>query len=212
MTRTTLNLCIDTLALGLFALLSTTGVLMRYLLPPGSGRFTLAWSLDRHGWGALHFWIAVAFLTALVVHLALHWKWILCAVSGPRRGEARGRLALGGIGLLGIVALALAPLLAPIERVGVVGSSVGDHASAAPHANAPDAGEHPVAEDHSINGQTTVAELLLRTGLTTPELGQALGAEGLRPDDRLGPLRRRYGFEMQEVRGLVARHEKPATH
>ena len=47
------------LAFAGFVLLITTGVLMRYVLPPGSGRRAAIWGLDRHGWGDLHFWFCL---------------------------------------------------------------------------------------------------------------------------------------------------------
>ena len=51
MNRTWVNFVIDTVAFVAFVLLTTTGVLMRYLLPPGSGHYTTIWGLDRHEWG-----------------------------------------------------------------------------------------------------------------------------------------------------------------
>ena len=43
MNRTTLNFVVDTAAFVGFVLLTTTGVLMHYLLPPGSGHHTTIW-------------------------------------------------------------------------------------------------------------------------------------------------------------------------
>ncbi len=60
--KATLNFIIDVIAFTGFLFLTTTGVLMRYLLPPGSGRFASLWGLNRHEWGTIHFWISVAFL------------------------------------------------------------------------------------------------------------------------------------------------------
>jgi hypothetical protein len=116
MRRPTLNLCIDALAFAAFVFLTTTGVLLRYVLPPGSGHFTSLWGWDRHAWGTLHFWIAVGFLSLLGVHLILHGRWIASMVRGrPREGSA-ARLALGVVGVIALVALALAPLFSPIEQ------------------------------------------------------------------------------------------------
>src|SRR4051794_18528135 len=61
MNRTTLNFVVDTAAFVGFVLLTTTGVLMHYLLPPGSGHRTTIWGLDRHDWGQVHFWISAVF-------------------------------------------------------------------------------------------------------------------------------------------------------
>jgi hypothetical protein len=53
---------IDALAFTGLTLLVSTGVLLEYLLPPGSGRWVTIWSMDRHAWGDIHFWMACFFL------------------------------------------------------------------------------------------------------------------------------------------------------
>ena len=83
----TRNFLVDALAFTVFVLLTASGVLMRYVLPPGSGRFTTVWGLDRHEWGSIHFWIAIGLLAALALHLFLHWRWIVYTIKG-RRGRA----------------------------------------------------------------------------------------------------------------------------
>ena len=34
------------------------------------------WSLSRHTWIDIHDWVAVAIMAVVVIHLALHWKWM----------------------------------------------------------------------------------------------------------------------------------------
>lgn len=88
MKRTNLNFIIDVVAFVGFVLLTTTGVLMRYILPPGSGRYSTIWRLDRHEWGGIHFWISVVFFFVLALHLVLHRRWIVSVVTGqPREGS-----------------------------------------------------------------------------------------------------------------------------
>jgi len=117
MRRPTVNLIVDLLAFSAFVFLTTSGVLLRYVLPPGSGRFTTLWGLGRHDWGAVHFWIAVVFLALLALHLVLHGRWLLATVRGRASQGARLRLALAIVGALALLALAVAPLVSPIERV-----------------------------------------------------------------------------------------------
>lgn len=116
MNRPTLNLLVDLLAFIAFALLTATGILTRYVLPPGSGRFTTIWGLDRHGWGHIHFWIAVALLAVLALHLVLHWRWIQCMIRGQHSDASGARLGLGLVGLISLLGLAAAPFFAQIER------------------------------------------------------------------------------------------------
>jgi hypothetical protein len=118
MNRPRLNFLIDSVAFVAFVFLTTTGILTRYVLPPGSGRFVTLWGLDRHGWGDIHFWIALVLLGVLALHLVLHWRWVACMVRGQQSEASGTRVALGGVGLARLLALAATPLLAPLERTG----------------------------------------------------------------------------------------------
>ncbi len=70
------------LVLGLFQALS--GFIMWFVLPRGglgrgaggSGDATF-WSLSRHNWADLHDWAAVVLLVVVIIHVVLHWKWIV---------------------------------------------------------------------------------------------------------------------------------------
>lgn len=80
MKRNTLNYLLDgALALAMAGLLAT-GLLMRFVLPPRSGRLQL-WGWDRHDWGDLHLWVVIFFLAVLLAHLALHWQWVCITTS-----------------------------------------------------------------------------------------------------------------------------------
>jgi len=192
MRKPTRNLVVDGMAFSGFLLLVTTGVLMRYVLPPGSGRRAAIWGLDRHGWGDLHFWIAVVFFTILALHLILHWKWIVSVLRGrPREGSGL-RVALGLIGLAAIVALALAPLLTPVEQISAGGRDV-------------ESAGHPGSGDETVRGELTLRELEAQTGVPAAHVLRELGLpEDVPRDEPLGRLRRQYGFDMAVVRRIVA--------
>lgn len=70
-----------------------TGVVIKYILPPGSGGghgygyrggrgpsegARELWSMTRHEWGDIHFYMSVVFVALILIHLALHWTWIKC--------------------------------------------------------------------------------------------------------------------------------------
>jgi len=42
----------------------------------GFGELTF-WGLSRHTWIDIHDWVAVALLALVLVHIILHWKWLL---------------------------------------------------------------------------------------------------------------------------------------
>lgn len=115
MRRAALISTIDVLSFIGFVGLTSTGVLTRYVLPPGSGRWSTVWGLSRHEWGAIHFWISLGFFTALAMHLILHWRYIVNLFGAHLRPGTRLRLALGIVGLLAILGLAAAPMLTPVE-------------------------------------------------------------------------------------------------
>jgi hypothetical protein len=99
MKRNTVNFVIDLLAFLVLLGLGFTGFIMKYVLPPGSGgrygrgfrggrvemeqaeRIRQLWSLGRHDWGDIHFYLAVAFAVLMIIHIILHWTWIKCYVK-----------------------------------------------------------------------------------------------------------------------------------
>lgn len=118
MRRSSLITLIDILSFIGFVFLTSTGVLMRYVLPPGSGRWSSVWGLSRHDWGTIHYWIALGFFAVLAAHLVLHWRFVAGLFGAHLRAGARLRLALGIVGLVAVLALAAAPVLTPAESSG----------------------------------------------------------------------------------------------
>ncbi|MGZ8238979.1 MAG: DUF4405 domain-containing protein [Methylobacter sp.] len=81
MNRTIANIIIDIIAAFLFLGMIATGYLLRFPLPPGSNKTLSLWGFTRHQWGDIHFWISVGLLAALVIHLVLHWNWIVTVIG-----------------------------------------------------------------------------------------------------------------------------------
>jgi hypothetical protein len=193
MKRPTLNFAIDAVAFAGFVLLATTGVLMRYILPPGSGRFLTIWGLDRHEWGQIHFWISFIFLGILAVHLVLHWRWILNVIIGRPREGSGFRAGLGIVGLLGLLALSISPLLSPVET----------------SYERTDKELRPSEEKEEIFGSMTLVEL---EDVTNVPLEHVITRLQLPPEtdknERLGTLKREYGFTMEDVRRIVREYKK----
>jgi hypothetical protein len=179
-----------------FVLLTATGVLMRYVLPPGSGRFTTLWTLDRHEWGSLHFWLAIVLLAVLAFHLFLHWRWIATVARGRPREGSGARVALGAVGVVALLALALAPFMSPVER------AAGELRAPGPHAFEGERFE-------SIRGSMTLAEVQAATGVPADTIIEQLGLPpGVPKDERLGRLKQTHGFTMEDVRRIVQATEE----
>jgi hypothetical protein len=115
MKRPLVNYLLDWIGLLLFAGLVATGFLLHFTLPHGSGNATVL-SLGRHDWGAVHFWVSVGFVTAIMVHLLLHANWIKALTLG--KASPSGRLLRGGLATalcLALVALGIALVFAPVS-------------------------------------------------------------------------------------------------
>lgn len=81
MNRTVVNIVIDLIAAVLFLAMLATGYLLRFPLPPGSNRLFSLWGLTRHQWGDIHFWVSLGLILTMIVHLALHWNWIVTVIG-----------------------------------------------------------------------------------------------------------------------------------
>ena len=89
MKRSTLNFIVDLAAfLDLLGIIFT-GLIMEYILPPGTGacgreisggagreHIKDFLSMGRHEWGDVHFIMALLFIALMTAHVLLHWGWI----------------------------------------------------------------------------------------------------------------------------------------
>jgi hypothetical protein len=211
MKRPKLNFLIDAAAFVAFLALLSTGLLMRYQLPPGSGGLEargggpgaesrlvmLLWGWTRHDWGDVHFWVAVMLVAILALHLFLHWRWIVCMVRGTPSEASGWRFGLGLASLVTLVLLAAAPLLAPTQQMtrGALRLSMSDAESN--YIDASDWGE--------LRGSMTLAEVAAEAGVSVDYLRERLGlAEDVGPDDRVGRSLREANKHMSDLRQLLS--------
>lgn len=57
-----------------------SGFILWFVLPSGAGRGSqgLAYlGLTRHTWIDIHDWVAIALVVVVVIHIAIHWKWMV---------------------------------------------------------------------------------------------------------------------------------------
>ncbi len=106
MSRTVVNLIIDLFAGCLFLAMIATGYILHFPLPPRTNKTLMLWGMTRHTWGTVHFWISLGLLATLLVHVVLHWEWIVTVVG--RRLHLPSRLPLFRTGLAVVLVLALA--------------------------------------------------------------------------------------------------------
>jgi hypothetical protein len=98
MSKARLNYLLDAVIGAAFALSAVTGVAFLFM---GSGGYqggrnpnfaTALLGLSREAWSDLHTWASLVMVAGVVVHLVLHWKWIVCVTKQmaprlPRRTE-----------------------------------------------------------------------------------------------------------------------------
>jgi hypothetical protein len=129
MRKPNVNFVVDAAAFAALLGLISTGMVLAFKLPPGSGGrepmgggrgawsrpVETLWGWTRHDWGEIHLWIAGALLAALALHLLLHAKWIFAVVRGRPSNASRIRLAAGAL-VVAVLAAAMAlPWLATTE-------------------------------------------------------------------------------------------------
>ncbi len=105
------------------------------------------------------------------------------------------RAGLGIVGLIAVVVLAVAPLLTPVDRdnnqKGV--SLFSSHKY----------------EDVTIDGSMTLKDVEESTGVPSTHIIKSLTLpETTAVDEKLGRLKREYGFEINDVRELVKKYKK----
>jgi len=196
MKRTDHNFIIDMIAFIGFVAVTVTGVVMRYLLPPGSGHFSTIWSLDRHEWGDIHFWISMIFFFVLALHLLLHWRWLVNVLTGhPREGSAL-RAGLGIVGFITVIALSLSLLLSPVER---------DLSS-----NKASSNSRLENRLDAIRGSMTLREIEDLTDVPAAYLIESLKLpESTSVEENTGQLKEKYDFEIKDVRDAINNYKKP---
>ena len=195
--RKNLNFIIDSIAFVILMVMTSTGLLMRYYLPPGlcDKRHTML-GLQRHEWGDLHFWLAIAFFSLMALHIFLHWRWIVGVVKG-KPGEGSGLRAVMGIfGLVMVVVLSAAPFFFPVKVAEVPGYSASELASV------------------PVNASMTLGEAAKASEVPLDDLMMELDIpETVSPERKLEDVCGEYGFSMDEVREVILQLKgiKPAS-
>ena len=183
---------IDIIAFTSFVFLTSTGVLLFYLLPPGSGRGSTIWQMDRHEWGDIHFYLAVSFLIILAYHVIQHWRWILSLIKGRPRSYSRNRVAFGFVGLFALLAIAVAPLITPVEK-----SQNGGHEM-----------EYSSGKEDAgvkIEGSMTLDDIEQISGVPKAYILRKLELPlTVSTKEKLGQLKATYSFTMEDVRKAVS--------
>lgn len=140
MKRNTTNFWIDLFTLVVLFAKIWTGLLVHYVLPPGQGRghSLELWGLNRHQYGAIHFYLAIAMIALVTIHIWLHWSWICKTLSGllkVKKLNPSRYLLYGILSLLLAIILTIASIL--LARAQVINIKDGTKAYSAKSQAAP---------------------------------------------------------------------------
>jgi len=258
--KTKVNLVIDAIMLIVLMIMAGLGFLIKFVLLPGykinelydqnTDLFFLG--LDRHEWGTIHLYFAIAFLSLLLLHIILHWKTIV-AIFRQLVPVKPARVVIASfVGILALF-LAIAPLYVNPEvkplarkymrnrvpaRLGKTGqenaaitsddsrlqeqppeakvkeqpagrnesSRSADPASQSQVLSSEEESDllHHHNENIDINGTMTLTEISARYNISVNELVKVINIPAQYANERLGRLRRRYGFELDDLRSFVS--------
>jgi hypothetical protein len=172
---------------------------------PESTKYFLG--LHRHQWSNIHFYLSIAFVTFLIIHILLSWKWIKGKsqqIFKQKWNTALIFIATGSI-LIIFIFWALYPRVpgayedyggrANQKRLSDVGEPLSD--------------EKIMYEDGSvyvvISGQTTLKQAEKATGIPAKTIAAELGLpSNISKDDTFGRLKKTYGISLLEVRDVIS--------
>ena len=96
-----------------FCFIAGSGLLIEFKLVPGSqgGQGLSALGMSRHEWGDLHFYVSLAFIALIIIHIVLSWGWL-------KRIAANRRLWPVVLGLLTGIGIIASIYFQPIDKRG----------------------------------------------------------------------------------------------
>ena len=80
MNKQKINYIIDFLALVSFAIVTLSGLAIKFFMPSGirQGRLQEFMGIQKGIWSEIHDWFGIAFVILVVIHFIFHWDWIVC--------------------------------------------------------------------------------------------------------------------------------------
>lgn len=214
MKKAKLNLIIDAFMFLLMMAIAGIGFLMKRVLVPGflrneqfeKGVELYYWGMDRHEWGAIHLKLSFVLLVLLVLHLVLHWKQVVSIFQRmlpvkPIRVPIAVAMLLAS-SLLFLFPFFVDPDIKPLQTKAMHQSQRSLQPKEKQKAE-PTPVVHEVAHMDEIHGSMTLQQVADKYHLSATHLANQLNVPENKLDERLGRLKRQYGFSMDEVRKII---------
>jgi len=231
--RNKTNFYIDLIMFVLMGALIGIGILIKYVLISGQQQWELFGQnmeltflgLDRHQWGSIHLIIGGVLVFLLLLHLILHWNMIKCLFKKCVEPVGKRRLVSILSVLLFVVFAAFPVLVSPkkqaiekgqgrnvLENMGVdLNDSIRIRLKQPKDI---ESGELDMEverknrkDDIEVRGSMTLQDVssTYRVELETLKRELAL-PDYVSSGDRLGILRKEYGFSMGDVKTVILQH------
>jgi hypothetical protein len=205
---------VDTLLFLCIAGIAFIGFLMGLFLPKGpnaqeSAKYFLG--LHRHQWGNIHFYLSIAFVILVIIHLVLSWKWI--KNKSRQLFKKRWSTALIFTAIASVLLIFLFWALYP--RYPGAYEDYGIRAGERAKQQQLSEEGYPIHEEKIfyedgnvyivITGQTTLRQAEKAIGIPAKKIATELRLpSNVSVDETFGRLRKKYRFNLLEVRDVIS--------
>lgn len=228
--KSKVNFVIDALMFLCMIMITGMGLLMKYVLVPGRERWVEYGSnvelyllgMDRHEWGTVHLTIGLILLGLLALHIILHWRMI---VNLFRRliGSQGMRTIIAVIFIIACVFFVISPFMVSpeiqdlargerhyrIKRGYLEDKEETTKQPAKRVKDLPHESHRHVESSIEVRGYMTLAEVAEKHKVPLEYLKRQLNLPEFTPSgERLGLLRKRYGFRMSEVEKIINEYHR----
>ncbi|HKL08088.1 MAG TPA: DUF4405 domain-containing protein [Bacteroidales bacterium] len=235
------NFIIDAIMFVLMGLLAGIGLLIKYVLVSGEERWIKYgrnvdirfWGLDRHHWGVIHLYVAIALIIFLVLHIVLHWNMIVCLYKRII-GNRKARILCGLTFMIVTLLMVLFPYFIRVETRELASgrerfqnlsmkeddSSIDESIQktkpekekvelVADVQEKEEELHHHIDPSIEVRGLMTLSEVRRKYDIPCDYMKQKLDIPlSTSNSSKLGHLRKQYGFKMSELELIIANYKK----
>lgn len=89
MNKPKINYTIDLLALISFLITALSGLAIKFFMPSGvrQGRLQEFLGIQKGIWSEIHDWFGILFIILTIIHLILHWEWVVCMTKNMFKAD-----------------------------------------------------------------------------------------------------------------------------
>lgn len=242
MNKSKLNFIIDAIMFILMGIIAGLGLLIKYVLLSGEGRWIkygknvniTFMELDRHQWGKIHLIVALILIGFLILHIILHWKMIICLCKSLISNKGK-RVFIVLIFSLGTIICVVFPFLIQTKvddlalgKERFQGHSEHSYSDSLTNTKnkrhikstvVATVEEKHADEHHNIDtsievkGYMTLQEVSNKYNISCELIKKKLNvSSSVNNNSKLGQLRKTYGFKMSEIELIIYNYKNSGIH